>query len=94
MGIICFFLGSVQVSFTTVTVSAYVCFFGLLLSCLECNISARALWLRGEGGGGGGGGGGGRARRGKAKPPTRAHARERRIGACARASLEQFISQQ
>jgi hypothetical protein len=42
LGIACFLLGSVQISFTTVTVSAYVVFFGLLLSCLECNISALA----------------------------------------------------
>ena len=42
LGIACFFIGTVQVSFKTVTVSAYVVFFGLLLACLECNMSALA----------------------------------------------------
>ena len=42
MGIVFFFLGGVQANFTNITVSSYVVFFGLLLSCLECNISARA----------------------------------------------------
>ena len=42
LGIAGFFIGTVSISFTTVTVSAYVVFFGLLLSCLECNISALA----------------------------------------------------
>lgn len=40
LGILVFLLSMTTVSFTTVTVSAYVVFFGLLLSCLECNISA------------------------------------------------------
>ena len=41
-GILCFLLGTVQISFATVTVSAYVVFFGLMLTCLECNMSACA----------------------------------------------------
>ena len=41
-GILCFIIGSVQISFSTVTVASYVVFFGLMLACLECNLSARA----------------------------------------------------
>ena len=42
-GILCFIIGSVQISFSTVTVASYVVFFGLMLACLECNLSARAF---------------------------------------------------
>jgi len=46
MGILFFFLGGVSANFTNITVSSYVVFFGLLLSCLECNISACACVAR------------------------------------------------
>lgn len=42
-GILFFLLNAAAVNFTNVTVASYVVFFGLLLSCLECNISARAF---------------------------------------------------
>jgi len=46
LGIIVFIIGMTTVSFTSVTVSVYTCFFGLLLSCLECNISNLAPRLQ------------------------------------------------
>lgn len=39
LGVLVFVTGLMSVSFTSVTVSAYVVFFGTLLSCLECNLS-------------------------------------------------------
>ncbi len=42
IGILLLLVGMVNISFTSITVSAYVVFFGLMLACLECNMSARA----------------------------------------------------
>ncbi len=47
-GILCFLVASVQISFATITVSAYVVFFGLMLSCLECNMTACELTREGR----------------------------------------------
>ncbi len=41
LGILVFLVGFLNVTFQTVTVSAYVVFFGLLMTCLECNIAGR-----------------------------------------------------
>jgi len=46
LGILVFIVGLSQLSFTSVTVSAYSVFFGLLLSCLECNIANLARPLQ------------------------------------------------
>lgn len=40
-GILCLVVNMVSISFASVTVSAYVVFFGCMLTCLECNMSAR-----------------------------------------------------
>lgn len=37
-GILVFITGMVNVTFSTITVSGYVVFFGMLMTCLECNI--------------------------------------------------------
>ena len=46
LGIVVFFVGVTSISFTSITVSCYVIFFGLLMSCLECNISNLAPRLQ------------------------------------------------
>lgn len=38
VGILIFLSGMVSITFTTVTVAAYIVFFGIMITCLECNI--------------------------------------------------------
>lgn len=42
VGILIFIVASFTITFTTVTVSIYLVFFGALLSCLECNVGSCA----------------------------------------------------
>jgi hypothetical protein len=46
LGVIVFIVGLANISFTSITVSCYVIFFGLLMSCLECNIANLAPKLQ------------------------------------------------
>lgn len=52
-GILVCLVGLMQVTFTSVTVSAYIVFFGLMMTCLECNIgngTCAVPHMRGPGG--------------------------------------------
>lgn len=44
--ILVFITGLVSINFTTTVLAAYVCFLGLLMTCLECNIGSSALRKR------------------------------------------------
>jgi hypothetical protein len=45
-GILVFITGMVNVTFSTITVSGYVVFFGMLMTCLECQIGNLAPKFR------------------------------------------------
>lgn len=57
VGVLIFIVQALSITFTTVVVAAFVVFFGLLLTCLECNVGSSELSApppgeRGRAGGG------------------------------------------
>ena len=43
VGVLIFIVQALSITFTTVVVAAFVVFFGLLLTCLECNVGSSEL---------------------------------------------------